>query len=117
MTIVFEAIQNGYRRLKEANCYSISLHTQELDRAKAMDLADMTGQLVKVVVSDQNVNKEIINLVENVELKEKEKWTKSQRLRFSIQSWANKEGIFDKELVEDFYREKMDLLIEYINKK
>ena len=116
MTIVFEAIQNGYRRLKEANCYSISLHTQELDRAKAMDLADMTGQLVKVVVSDQNVNKEIINLVENVELKEKEKWTPSQKLRFAIREMQQRHGVEDQDH-EEFYREKMSKLINFINSK
>lgn len=116
MTIVFEAIQNGYRRLKEANCYSISLHTQELDRAKAMDLADMTGQLVKVVVSDQNVNKQIIELVENVELKEKEKWTPSQKLRFAIRELQIREGLNDQDS-EEYYREKMTKLIDFINSK
>lgn len=116
MTIVFEAIQNGYRRLKEANCYSISFHTQELDRAKAMDLADMTGQLVKLVVSDQNVNKQIIELVENVELKEKEKWTPSQKLRFAIRELQAREGLNDQD-PEEYYREKMTRLISFINSK
>jgi hypothetical protein len=116
MTIVFEAIQNGYRRLKEANCYSISLHTQELDRSKAMDLADMTGQLVKVVVSDQNVNKEIINLVESVEIKEKERWTPSQRLRFAIRELQQRQGIEDQDS-EEFYREVMTRIIKSVNNR
>lgn len=114
-TKILTAIQTGFRRLKEPNSYSISFHTQEIDRETAMDLSDMMNQLVKLVVSDSNVQKEIIELVENVDIREKEDWSPSQKLRFAIQEWASRTGLSDKQDIEKFYREYIDKVIKHVN--
>jgi hypothetical protein len=113
-TKVFEAIQTGARRLKENNCYSITLHTQELERNTAMDVLDFTNQLVKVVLSDTNINKEVIAQVEAVDLKNKERWTPSQKLRFAIRELQTRQGLEDQE-PEEYYREWVTKFINHIN--
>lgn len=113
-TKVVTAIQTGFRRLKEPNSYSVSYHTQELDRETAMDLSDMTGVLVKLVVSDTNISNEIIQEVEDVDIKEKEKWSPSQKLRFAIRELQSRQGIDDQDH-EEYYREWMAKFINHIN--
>lgn len=114
-TKVFDAVQTGFRQLKEKGCWSLSFHTQELTRDQAMDLSDFTGQYCKVVISDTNIDKDVIELVENVPLSEKEKWTPSQKLRFAIRDLQIKEGLHDQD-GEEYYREWMTKLISHINK-
>ncbi|TNE74970.1 hypothetical protein EP331_00325 [bacterium] len=114
-TKVITAIQTGFRRLKEPNSYSVSYHTQEIDRETAMDIADFTGQLVKVVISDSNIQKEIIESVEAVDIREKEKWSPSQKLRFAIRELQTRQGLDDQE-PEEYYREWISKFIEHINK-
>jgi hypothetical protein len=114
MSIVITAIQSGFRKLKEPRCWSIGLHTQEIDNEIAMRLAENNDQLVKVVISVDNINQEVIELVENVPLDEKEKWTKSQRLRFAIQDQAVRLNLVDKDEIESYYRDKMDKIIQWI---
>lgn len=114
-TKVILAEQTGFRRLKEPNSYSVSYHTQEIDRETAMDLADLTGQLVKLVVSDSNIQKDIIEAVEEVDIREKEKWSPSQKLRFAVQEWAVRKGITDKHQTEQHYRDYIEKIIKHVN--
>lgn len=114
-TKVLTAIQTGSRRLKEPNCYSLTFHTNELDREAAMDVLDFTGQLVKLVISDSNIDKEVIAQVEKVDIKEKEKFSPSQKLRFAIRELQMRQGLEDQE-PEEFYREWVKKFINHINK-
>jgi len=116
MSIVITAIQSGFRKLKEPKCWSIGFHTQEIDSDIAMRLAETNDQLVKVIISVENISQEVIDLVENVPLSEKEKWSKSQKLRFAIQDQAVRLNLVDKDEIEAYYRDKMDKIIEWIKK-
>lgn len=109
------AEQTGFRRLKEPNSYSVSYHTQEINRETAMDLADLTGQLVKLVVSDSNIQKDVIDAVEAVDIRQKENWSPSQKLRFAVQEWAVRKGITDKPQVEEHYRNYINKIIKHVN--
>lgn len=116
MTTIVTAIQQGLRVLKEPGCWSISFHTQEISNEQAMRLVDTNGQLVKLVISDDNIDHDVIKLVENVSLKEKEKWTPSQVLRFAIQEKARDNNLVDNDEIEAYYRAKMIEITNWINK-
>jgi|TARA_R110000782_G_C14620559_1_gene393191 hypothetical protein len=114
MSIVITAIQSGFRKLKEPRCWSIGFHTQEIDNDIAIRLAETNDQLVKVVISIDNISQEVIELVEKVPLDKKEKWTKSQKLRFAIQNQAVQANLIDKDEIEAYYSDKMDKIIQWI---
>ena len=81
-----------------------------------MKLVQTNDQLVKLVISDDNIDKSVISLVENVPLNEKEKWTPSQKLRFKIQNQAERNNLIDKDEVEAYYRAKMIEIGNWIDK-
>lgn len=117
MTTIVTAIQQVFRALKEHRCWSISFHTQEIDDEQILRLHKTNGQLVKLVISDDNIDNDVIKLVENVSLQEKEKWTPSQKLRFAIHEQARNNNLVDKDEIEAYYRAKMIEITDRINKE
>lgn len=114
-TKVVIAQMSGFRKLKEPNCWGLSFQTQETDRETAMELSDFNSELVKLVITDEGVDKEIIGLVEDVEINQNERWSASQKLRFAIQDLALAKGIDDKEGIESHYQEWINKFINHIN--
>ena len=117
MNIVFTAIMSSLRKLKEPNCWGISLQTQEIPMSKFEDLTHMHNDYVKVLMSSGSINDKQIELVEKFPVEIDEKWTKSQKQRFAIMEWAGRLGYTDEKDLINFYNEKMDSIIDQINKR
>jgi hypothetical protein len=111
-SIVFTAIQTGFRQLKEKGCWSITLHTQEIELEQAMRLSEFTSDMVKVLMSDNNITDVARGSVEKLPISNNEKYTPSQRLRFAIEDLAKRRGHDD---TEDFYQSYMVKLINHVN--
>jgi len=112
-SIVFSAIQTGYRQLREKGCWSLTLHTQEIDINTAMELSGFTGDLVKVLISDDNIKELAKESVEALPIDDSSKYTPSQKLRFAIEDYADRKGEEDP---KQFYKDYMQKLIDHVNK-
>jgi len=113
-SLVFSAIQTGFRQLKEKGCWSLTLHTQEIEIEKAMQLSEFTSDMIKVLITDQNITDVAKQAVESVEIENSERFTASQRLRFAIEGLARRKNVED---VEEYYQTIMSKLIQIYNDK
>lgn len=99
------------RTLKDKSL-KITLESQELTPQVKAELMSYDG-MIKVLISDTNIQSEIVSEVDNLELEMGETKSPSQRLRNVLYIlWEqNHNGYDDFNL---FYRNKMDLIIQQI---
>ena len=116
MNVALQGQLTGQRRLKEPNCWGLTIHTNELDDDQQKRLGDFHNSHLVVLLSSDPINNEIEDEVEKFRAKPDEKWSPSQLLRFAILEWAQRKGI-DKEGRETFYRNIIQSMIKQVNKE
>jgi len=114
MNVVFESQIDGIRRLKDGS-YKITIETQELNDDTALKVIKLKG-LVKTLISDTNVTKDIISAVDNMKIVSDSKISLSERMRNVLfRLWeSSPEGFEDFNL---FYASRMERLINQIKDK
>lgn len=114
MSTVFQAQISGVNRLKDGT-FKLTLETQEINKEQRSDLMDYQG-LVKVLISDENIAKEVITAVDDLEISDNSNKTKSQRLKAVLfKLWEKEPSGFED--FTTFYRSRMERIINQIKER
>ena len=116
MSVLTTGIINGFRVLQDRTV-RLTFDLQEItDPVKLAEIVSLNGKFSKVLISDENIIKEVSDVVEALEVEEEGRKSESQRLRAVLyRLWEqDNDGIEDFSL---FYRSRMDRLIDQINLK
>lgn len=114
MNTILAAQIDSIRTLKDKSL-KITLESQELTAEVKAELMSYEG-LIKVLISDSNIVKEVITEVDNLELETGENKSPSQRLRNVLyRVWEqNQSGYDDFNL---FYRNRMEKIINQLKER
>ncbi len=116
MSVFTTGIINGFRVLQDRTV-RLTFDLQEItDPVKLAEIVSLSGKFSKILISDENIVKEVTEAIEDMEIEESGRKSESQRLRAVLyRLWEqNNEGIEDFSL---FYRSRMDRLINQIKDK
>lgn len=116
MSVLTTGVINGFRVLQDRTV-RLTFDLQEItDPAKLAEIVSLNGKFSKVLISDENIIKEVSDVVENMEVEEEGRKSESQRMRAVLyRLWEqDPDGIDDFSL---FYRSRMDRLIDQIKDK
>lgn len=115
MSIVFTATIESISTRSDKT-FKIIIGTQESEEETWTELIKSRGQLVKVLISHENILPDVVSAVENASIVSGNQKTPSQKLRHVIYRLWQQEGR-DGETSEDFYRNKITEIIEEIKLK
>lgn len=113
-SVIITGVLTGQRMLKEPNCRSLTIHTNELLADQKQGLEDLHNQFIKVLLSPDEVTREMKKAIEEVKINEDGK-TQSQRLRAVLfRNWEMDQEGRD---FDSYYKEKMDKIINHYKSK
>jgi hypothetical protein len=116
MLVTFDGYQSGMRQLADKS-WKISLDTQEMTGEQISHLVDFAGKFVKVMITDENVNNDMIEAFRDMEVMAEEGIkTPSQRFRNVLfVKWKDlKDQGMVQEPFESFYNHKYESLINQV---
>jgi len=116
MSVLTTGIINGFRVLQDRTV-RLTFDLQEItDPEKLAEIVSLNGQFSKVLISKENIVKEVSDTIDSLKVEEAGYKTESQRLRDVLYVlWSqDNAGIVDFSL---FYRSRMDRLIDQIKDK
>lgn len=113
MSIVFTATIESISTRSDKT-FKIIIGTQESEEETWTELIKSRGQLVKVLISHENILPDVVSAVENASIVSGNQKTPSQKLRHVIYRLWQQVGTGDS---DTFYKEKMTEIIESIKLK
>ena len=109
MSQIFDCYIDAISSLKDKTL-KIVLKTQEMKGEDVANIFKINGELVKCLLSDANITKEMITMVDNLEIVEKGRKSNSERLRGVLYiMWKQTPDGFD--TFTQFYDDRMERII------
>ena len=116
MNLILTITKSKVRELKESNCWSFNVHTQEIDNEQLNKLRSI-DDFCKMFLSDEGINKDQLIAIEETIIDQAATGkSKSELFRLELLNhWQEKsEG---HERFKDYYNTKMDGFINHLKTK